>query len=108
MAAHFAVRYDLRPPGLGCDERGELYRRAVEQAAYVDAQGHDVVMLSEHHATDDGYLPSPLMVASAVAARTSRIPISVAALLVNLYDPVRLAEDVAVLDLLSGGRVTYT
>ncbi len=105
---HFAVRFDLRSPGLDPAGRSALHRRAIEQAEYVDRQDHDVIMLSEHHVTDDGYLPSPLVVASAMAARTQRIPITVAALLANLYDPLRLAEDVAVLDLLSGGRVSYT
>ena len=65
-------------------------------------------MVSEHHVSEDGYLPSPIPVAAAFAAVTERIPISVAALLVNLYEPVRLAEDIAVLDHLSGGRVSYT
>ena len=65
-------------------------------------------MVSEHHAADDGYLPSPLLVASAFAAVTSRVPITVSALLVNLYEPLRLAEDIAVLDHLSKGRVSYT
>ena len=60
-------------------------------------------MLSAHHVSADGHLPSPLPVAGAFAAVTGRISISVAALLVNLYDPLRLAEDIAVLDHLSGG-----
>lgn len=104
----FAVRYDFRAPGAGPAARQEIFARAVEQAAYVDRHGHDALMVSEHHAADDGYLPSPLLVASAFAAVTSRIPITVSALLVNLYEPVRLAEDIAVLDHLSGGRVAYT
>ena len=53
------------------------------------------VGLSEHHGSDDGYLPSPLVVAAAMAAVTRRIPISVSALVVNLHDPIRLAEGVA-------------
>jgi len=106
--AHFVVRYDFRAPGAEPATRQEIFARAVEQAAYADAHGHDALMVSEHHAADDGYLPSPLLVASAFAAVTTRIPISVSALLVNLYDPVRLAEDVAVLDHLSKGRVSYT
>ena len=104
----FVTRYDLRGPGLGPAERQELHARAVEQAAYADRHGIDAVMVSEHHASDDGYLPSPLLLAAAFAAVTSRVPISVSALLVNLYEPVRLAEDIAVLDHLSGGRVSYT
>jgi alkanesulfonate monooxygenase SsuD/methylene tetrahydromethanopterin reductase-like flavin-dependent oxidoreductase (luciferase family) len=105
--AHFVVRYDLRAPGADPATRQEIFGRAVEQAAYVDAHGHDALMVSEHHGSADGYLPSPLLVASAFAAVTSRIPISVSALLVNLYEPVRLAEDIAVLDHLSQGRVSY-
>ncbi|WP_232678556.1 LLM class flavin-dependent oxidoreductase [Nocardioides sp. R-C-SC26] len=108
MSTFFAVRYDFRTPGATPTERQEVYARSLEQARYVDEQGHDVLMLSEHHASDDGYLPSPLPVASAMAAVTTRIPITVAALLVNFYEPLRLAEDIAVLDHLSGGRVNYT
>ncbi|TQF67028.1 LLM class flavin-dependent oxidoreductase [Rhodococcus spelaei] len=105
---HFVTRYDFRGPGFSSDERRRLFEVALEQATYVDAKGHTAITLSEHHGSDDGYLPSPLLVASAFAARTRRIPISIAALVVNLYDPLRLAEDIAVLDHLSGGRVTYT
>src|SRR5688572_25427485 len=65
-------------------------------------------MLSEHHASPDGYLPSPIPVAAAFAAVHSTNPLSEDAMLVNLSDPVRLAEKIAVLDHLSGGRVSYT
>src|SRR6478736_9707005 len=104
----FATRYDFRAPGADAATRQEIYARAVEQASYVDRHGHDALMISEHHASEDGYLPSPMLVASAFAAVTSRVPITVSALLVNLYEPVRLAEDIAVLDHLSKGRVAYT
>ena len=104
----FVVRYDLRALGVTPAERSAMYQRAVKQAAYADEHGLDAIMLSEHHMSEDGYLPSPVPVAAAMAAVTRRIPIQIAALLVNLHDPIRLAEDVAVLDLLSGGRVAYT
>jgi len=65
------------------------------------------IVISEHHGSPDGYLPSPLVFASAVAARTKAVPIQVGALIVPLHDPIRLAEDMAVIDLLSGGRVSY-
>lgn len=106
--AHFVTRYDFRAPGADPATRRELFGRAVEQAAYLDEHGEDALMLSEHHAADDGYLPSPIPVASAFAAVTTRVPITISALLVNFYDPVRLAEEIAVLDHLSGGRVSYT
>ncbi|GEP35271.1 hypothetical protein NSZ01_30390 [Nocardioides szechwanensis] len=106
--AHFVTRYDFRAPGADPATRRELFGRAVEQAAYLDEHGEDALMLSEHHAAEDGYLPSPIPVASAFAAVTSRVPITVSALLANFYDPIRLAEEIAVLDHLSGGRVSYT
>ena len=62
---------------------------------------------SQHHAVDDGYLPSPIPLAAAIAARTWTMPIKVAALLLALYEPVKLAEDLAVVDLISRGRVSY-
>lgn len=108
MSAVFVTRYDFRAPGLGPEGRREIYGRALEQAAYVDRHGQVALMLSEHHASPDGYLPSPLPVAAAFAAVTTSIPITVSALLGNLYDPVRLAEDISVVDHLSGGRVAYT
>lgn len=103
----FVARYDLRTPGADPAARQEVYARALDQAGYLDEHGFGGLVVSEHHASPDGYLPSPLLVASALAARTRRIPITVSALLVNLYDPVRLAEDLAVLDHLSGGRVSH-
>ncbi len=107
MSTYFALRYDFRAAGVTRVQRQEMYARALEQAPYAEQHGFGAVMLSEHHASDDGYLPSPIPAASAVAAVTSTLPISISALLANLYDPVRLAEDIAVLDHLSGGRVSY-
>lgn len=104
----FVVRYDFRTPGADPATRQEHYARALEQATYVDGAGFDALMLSEHHASADGYLPSPIPVAAAVSAVTTRIPITISALLVNFYEPLRLAEDLAVLDHLSKGRISYT
>src|SRR3954462_6989550 len=104
----FASRFDLRAPGADRKARQELYTRALDQAAYLDEHGHDALLVSEHHASDDGYLPSPLVVAAAMVGRTRTVAISVSALRVNFYEPVKLAEDVAVLDHLSAGRVSYT
>jgi alkanesulfonate monooxygenase SsuD/methylene tetrahydromethanopterin reductase-like flavin-dependent oxidoreductase (luciferase family) len=106
--ASFVARFDFRAPGADDATRRELYERALDQATYLDEHGQDAVMISEHHASGDGYLPSPLIAAAAVSARTRRIPITVSALLVNMYEPLKLAEDIAVLDHVSGGRVSYT
>lgn len=104
----FVTRYDFRAPGEALGRQHEMFARCLEQVGYIEEHGQSAIVLSEHHASDDGYLPSPLIAAAAVAAKTSSISISVAALLVNLHDPLRIAEDIAVLDHLSGGRVSYT
>lgn len=101
------LRFDMRAPADGPAPISALYDAAIEMAAWAEEHGAVSVVLSEHHASSDGYLPSPLVLASAIAARTSTLPITVAALLVPLHDPVRLAEDMAVLDVLSHGRVAY-
>ncbi|MGW5229479.1 LLM class flavin-dependent oxidoreductase [Nocardia niigatensis] len=84
----------------------ERYRAALEMAEYADRAGFAVVNCEEHHGSGTGWLPAPLLLAAAVAARTERMRISIGALLVPLYEPVRLAEDLAVLDNLCGGRLT--
>jgi alkanesulfonate monooxygenase SsuD/methylene tetrahydromethanopterin reductase-like flavin-dependent oxidoreductase (luciferase family) len=75
-------------------------------AAWADAQGFHLVSLSEHHGAEDGFLPAPLPLAGCLVGRTRRIGIGVTALLLPLYEPVKLAEDLAVLDIASGGRVS--
>jgi len=102
----FVMRFDARSPDFGAPP-ADLYAAALDMAEFAEANGFTAVVVSEHHASDDGYLPSPIVLAAAIAGRTSTIPVSVAALLVPLYDPVRLAEDIAVLDHVSRGRVSY-
>jgi alkanesulfonate monooxygenase SsuD/methylene tetrahydromethanopterin reductase-like flavin-dependent oxidoreductase (luciferase family) len=65
-----------------------------------------VVALSEHHGVDDGYMSAPVTLAAAIAGRTKRLQINIAAVLVPLHDPVRLAEQLAVVQLVSGGRLS--
>jgi alkanesulfonate monooxygenase SsuD/methylene tetrahydromethanopterin reductase-like flavin-dependent oxidoreductase (luciferase family) len=101
------IRFDMRAPDRPPEEVRDLYAAALAMAAWADEAGLDMLVLSEHHGAEDGYLPSPLVLGGAVAAATRRIPICVAALLVPLHHPVRLAEDLAVLDLVSGGRVSF-
>ena len=99
------IRYDLRVPPFASTTHAELYRACLEQCAWADERGVDLVVLSEHHGVADGYLPAPLTLAAAIAGCTTRMRLTVAALLVPLHDPVRLAEQLAVLDLVSGSRV---
>jgi alkanesulfonate monooxygenase SsuD/methylene tetrahydromethanopterin reductase-like flavin-dependent oxidoreductase (luciferase family) len=104
----YRLRFDLRAPGCTAEQRARLYEAALEMSAFADERGGcQAVAVSEHHASDDGYLPSPLPLASAIAAVTRNVPIMVAAALLPLYDPVRMAEDMIVLDHLSRGRVIH-
>jgi alkanesulfonate monooxygenase SsuD/methylene tetrahydromethanopterin reductase-like flavin-dependent oxidoreductase (luciferase family) len=102
----FTLRFDMRAPDFGAPI-GELYAAAIDMCAWAEDRGALLAVLSEHHGTNDGHLPSPIVLASAIAARTERLPILLAALVLPFYDPVRLAEDLSVLDIISTGRVSY-
>lgn len=104
----FRMRFDMRAPGRSPEEVARLYQAALEMSAWADERGCQAIAVSEHHASEDGFLPAPLTMAAAIAAVTSRTPIMVAAALLPLYEPVRLAEEMIVLDHLSRGRVIYT
>lgn len=100
-----SLRYDLRRAPAGAPYPA-LYGACLEQARWADRLGLDAVVLAEHHVSEDGYMPSPLVVAGAVAAATERILISISAIVAPLWDPIRLAEDLASLDLLARGRAS--
>jgi alkanesulfonate monooxygenase SsuD/methylene tetrahydromethanopterin reductase-like flavin-dependent oxidoreductase (luciferase family) len=102
----FMMRFDMRAPEFGAPTT-ELYAAALEMATWAESRGALVGVVCEHHTMTDGYLPSPLVLATAMAARTSSLSIMTAALILPLYDPIRLAEDMVVLDIISGGRVSY-
>lgn len=102
----FTMRFDMRAPDFGAP-KADLYRAALEMAAWGEENGCVAVQVCEHHGSADGYLPAPMLLASAIAARTKTLPIQVAALIVPLHDPVSLAEQMAVLDILSAGRVNF-
>ncbi len=102
----FMLRFDLRAPSTGAPA-AELYQAALEMSAWAESRGCISALLCEHHGASDGYLPSPLVMAAAFAARTTTLPITIAVIQLPLYDPVKLAEEMTVLDHLSGGRVSY-
>ena len=104
---NIVLRFDMRRSPDCRDSNSDRYRAAIEMASQMD-ELVDVVGLSEHHATGDGFLAAPMQMAGMIAARTRRARVSVSALLVPLHDPLRLAEDIALLDLASGGRFTAT
>ena len=100
----FLMRFDLRAPGP--TPVADLYAAALDMAAWGEQNGCLAIVLSQHHASEDGYLPSPVVMASAMAARTETVGINIAALLLLMYDPIKLAEDLNVLDHPSRGRVS--
>ena len=102
----FTMRFDMRAPAMGA-AAPDLYAAAIEMASWGEEKGCMAVQVSEHHRSRDGYLPAPLILASALAARTQTLPIQVAAMILPLHDPVEVAEQMAVLDLISKGRVSY-
>lgn len=103
----YALRFDMRAPVDGPASTSDLYKAALEMSRWGEDNGCLMVMASEHHASPDGYLPSPMVFATAIAAQTTTIPINIGALLLNMYEPIKLAEDMVILDIISGGRVSY-
>lgn len=102
----FTLRFDMRAPDWAAPAT-DLYAAAIDMCEWADSRGAVLAVLSEHHGAEDGHLPVPLMLASAIAARTRTLAILVAAVPIPLWDPVRLAEEISVLDLISRGRVSY-
>jgi alkanesulfonate monooxygenase SsuD/methylene tetrahydromethanopterin reductase-like flavin-dependent oxidoreductase (luciferase family) len=102
-----ALRFDMRAPAFGTD-RARLYHEMLEMVSWGDRHGFTQVRISEHHGVADGYLPAPLIAAAAIAARTERLRIGIAALVLTLHNPVTVAEQLAVLDHISGGRLDVT
>lgn len=101
---YLTLKFDLRAPSFGAPV-ADLYAAALAQCSWADSVGFSAVRFLEHHGSDDRYCPSPLIMAAAVAAMTTRVRIRARALILPLHDPVRIAEDSAVIDLISRGRL---
>lgn len=102
----FTLRFDMRAPEEAAPAT-DLYAAAIDMCAWAETRGAVIAVLSEHHGTDDGHLPAPQILAAAIAARTKQFAILLAAVPITFWDPVRLAEEVSVLDIISKGRVSY-
>src|SRR6202012_2326493 len=102
----FTLRFDMRAPAWA-GPAADLYAAAIDMCAWAETRGAVLAILSEHHGADDGHLPVPLTLASAIAARTRNLAILLAAGPIPMWDLVRLAEEMSVLDLISRGRVSY-
>src|SRR4051794_36760740 len=101
-----AARFNCIQPGLEPTEMSARYRAFVEMAGYAEANGFAMLTLEEHHGADNGWSPSPLIMAGLIFGQTKNIGVNISALLLPLHDPLRVAEDIAVLDNASGGRLT--
>ena len=103
----FGVMYDCRHVPGGDMTMTDVYAATIEQAVLADELGFDHVWFTEHHFLKDGYLPAFQPLAGAIAARTKQIRISNDIALLPLYHPIRLAEELAVLDQISNGRMEF-
>ncbi|HEX9817997.1 MAG TPA: LLM class flavin-dependent oxidoreductase [Methylomirabilota bacterium] len=90
------------PPSLS---HPEVVQREMEQMAWTEELGFDSIWLTEHHFIEYGLSVSPALLAAAAAMRTQRVRIGLAAAILPFHDPVRLAEELAMVDILSGGRL---
>ncbi|MCS6924762.1 MAG: LLM class flavin-dependent oxidoreductase [Candidatus Binatia bacterium] len=84
-----------------------VYQRALQRIEIMDRTGYDAVWLTEHHFSDYSVCPSIPVMGTYAAARTQRLRIGAGVTLAAFYHPLRLAEEIALLDLLSGGRVNW-
>jgi alkanesulfonate monooxygenase SsuD/methylene tetrahydromethanopterin reductase-like flavin-dependent oxidoreductase (luciferase family) len=99
------MRHDFRAPRDGSSTTPEIYVAAMGQIRWADEHGFDMAVVSEHHGMPDGWLSTPLTAAGAIVGATERIRVFLSAVLLPLHDPVRVAEQLVVLDHLSRGRV---
>ncbi|GAA4978711.1 hypothetical protein GCM10023205_53560 [Yinghuangia aomiensis] len=101
----FGVQYLFRRPTGDPRSMEQVYAAELEQIRFAESLGFDDVWVGEHHFVEDGWLPSPMVAAAAIAATTSRVTIGTNAAIPALHHPIRLAEDCAVVDNISGGRL---
>ncbi len=100
----FGMWYDFRNPPAWKRPYDQLYNEIIDQIVWGEENGFDDIWLSEHHFIEDGYSPSLLPIAAAIASRTKKIHIGTSVVLLPFHNPVRMAEDAATVDVISGGR----
>ena len=101
-----SMRFDMRVPPFAPTRFADQHRAMLDMVAWADRVGVETVILSEHHGDPAGFTSAPITLAAAVLACTRRLKVSIAAALVPLHDPVRLAEQLASVDCLAPGRLS--
>ncbi len=101
----FGLICEFRNPEQCKRPHTDVYDEIIDYVCRAEELGFHAVELLEHHFVDDGYIPSPLVAISALAARTKKMRLASDVALLPLYDPVRFAEDTAVIDIISHGRL---
>lgn len=101
---NFGIWYDFRNPDQWRKPMTRMYAEYLDQIAMAEELGFGSVWLTEHHFQPDHYAPSPLVIAAAIGQRTKTMRIATDLMVLPLHDPVRIAEDVATLSLLTDGR----
>ncbi|TGD88320.1 LLM class flavin-dependent oxidoreductase [Mycolicibacterium sp. CH28] len=102
------LRFNFASPGGDPRLQGELLSAAMELAQFGDRHGIAAVSVDEHHATGHGWSTNPVMIAGMILARTANIFASIDCALAPLWNPIRLAEDIALVDAMSQGRLHTT
>ena len=100
----FGLWYDFRNPISTQRTNSEIYQNTLQHISYAEKLGFDNIWTSEHHFIEDSYSPSLLPICAAISAITNTIRIGTNVLLLPLHDPLRIAEDAATVDVISGGR----
>lgn len=98
----FGLWYDFRNPPQWRRPYTEIYAETFDQIAWAEQNGFDDVWLQEHHFHHDGFSSSVMTIAAAIAAMTKTIRIGTAVMLMPFHNPVRVAEDGATVDIISG------
>lgn len=101
-----SMRFDLRVPPFAKTTFARQHAAMLEMAVWADRIGVEQIVLSEHHGDPAGFSSAPLTLAAAILGATRRVGVRIAALLVPLHDPVRLAEALATIDCLAPGRIS--